>query len=134
MTLMRWEPFDDLDRIFGSFAELSRSKFSFDLAVDVYEQNKQVIAEMHIPGIDPKKIDIEIDGKLLRISGNREESKEHKDKNYYSREIKHGSFERVITLPKEVTTEHTKATYHQGTLRIEMPIAHASERKKITVS
>lgn len=134
MSLIRWAPLDDVERLFGHLGELSHARVGFDLAVDVYEEEGHVIAEMHIPGVDAKKLDIEVDGELLKISGAREEKKEQKQKNFFSREIKHGSFERVITLPKKVLSENTRASYVDGILKVSMPIANVPKRKKVVVS
>lgn len=134
MTLIRWAPFEEMDRIFSQLGGGNANfRVGFDLAADVYEEDNNVVAEMHIPGIDPKKLNIEIDGEFLKISGSREDKKEEKRKNYFSREIKYGSFERVIALPKKVISDETKAVYLDGTLKIEMPVEQISKVKKITV-
>ena len=122
-----------MEKLLEHMGDFSRSKIGFDLAVDVYEKEEKIFAEMHIPGIDPKKLDIEVDGELLKISGVREEKKEQNEKNFFSREIKYGSFERTVVLPKKVISDQTQASYAEGTLVVSMPIESISKRKKITV-
>ncbi|QQG34883.1 MAG: Hsp20/alpha crystallin family protein [Deltaproteobacteria bacterium] len=134
MTLVRWSPFEEMDKVFRRLGDNSFKKLGFDLAVDVYEDNDQVIAEMHIAGIDPKKIDVEVDGELLKISGMREVKKEYEHKNYFHREIVYGDFERIIALPKKVLSEGTKASYSNGVLKVNMPIENILKKKKITVN
>ena len=134
MSLVSWSPFEGMERFLGQFGELPHSRVGFDLAVDVYEENNQVIAEMNISGIDPKKLDVEIDARILKISGIREFKKEQKQTDFYRREIRYGSFERVVTLPKKVASEGTEANYKDGILCVSMPIEMGSKRKKIAVS
>lgn len=118
MQLTKWEPLGELDRFFDEFP---RSKFGWDLAVDVYEKDNNVIAEMSLPGVDPEKVDISVDDNYLRISGSREESKEEKDRHYYRQEIHRGSFDRTVRLPQSVDKNSTKAECKNGNLIITMP-------------
>ena len=76
---------------------------------------------MHIPGIDLDKIDITAEDNYLCISGSREEKEKIKNKNYYYKEIKYGSFERVIELPCSIIGEKTKAEFKDGVLEITLP-------------
>lgn len=131
MALIRWgfpERLFDLD--------IARHSFGGDLAIDLYEQDNNIIAEMNLPGLDPDKIDVSLeDQHHLRISGKREEKKETKEKHFYSKEIYVGSFERCIALPAAVQADKMTAEYHSGVLKVIMPkqIEKAAEKVKITV-
>src|SRR3989339_1956372 len=100
MSLIKWEPFTDIENMFDSFHRFT--KLGNDLAVDVYEKDNNIIAEMSLPGIDPDKINISVENNYLCISGSREEAKEEVKKHYYSKEIRRGTFERVVHLPSKV--------------------------------
>lgn len=133
MALIRWEPWRDLERFFDTDMMRPLGSLSWDLAVDVFEEEGNVIAEMNLPGIDPDKLDISVEGDRLRISGSREEKEEKKDKNYYSREISRGSFERAVQLPAEVEGGRTEASYEKGVLRVVMPKKEERPSEKIKV-
>jgi len=134
MDLIKWEPFGDMDRFFEDFPSFPKmEKFGWDLAVDVYEKDKNIIAEMNLPGVDPDKIDISVEDNHMRVSGSREESKEEKKKQYYSKEIKRGSFERVVRLPSEVQKAKVKAEYEGGKLTITLPKTATSKTGKVKV-
>jgi len=107
-------------------------KFS-EPAIDVYEEGNNIIVEAEVPGVDPKDIDIEIEKKTLRISGKMEKKEEVKEKNYYRKEIKSGSFERTVSLPSEVKEEEIEATMKDGILRIILPKQKTSSPKKIEI-
>ena len=126
MALVKWwDPFEEFD--FPSI----RSR---DLAIDMYEEGSNLIAKANLPGIDPEKIDISIENHLLRITGSREEKTEKKEKDYYYKEIKCGSFERCITLPYTVQADKTTAEYIKGVLKITMPKKKEAAAGKIKVS
>lgn len=131
MQLIKWEPFGEIDRFFEDFP--SPPKLGWDLAVDVYEKDNNIIAEMNLPGIDPNNIDVSVEDDHLRISGSREESKEEKKKHYFSKEIRRGSFERIVRLPGDVQKNKVSAEYKNGELRITLPKAAGTKTNKVKV-
>lgn len=127
--LMSWKPFGE--KFFErDFPASGLPKFGWDLAVDVYEKNGNVVAEMNLPGIDADKIDVSVEDGYLTVKGSREEKKETEEKDYYSKEIKRGAFERTVKLPDYVKKEKTEAQYKDGVLKIVLP---KDEKKEGTV-
>ncbi len=73
MSLIKWEPFGDIDRFFEEgFPSFSITNIGRDLAVDVYEDGNKLVAEMNVPGIDPEHIDIHVEDN--RVNGQEERS------------------------------------------------------------
>ena len=136
MSLIKWEPFDEFDRLFRdmSIAPMLRgNQPGLDLAVDVYEDGANLVAEMNLPGLEADKIDVEVENNYLRIAGRREEVQEKKEKNHYAKEIRRGSFERVVALPDEVEQGNVSAQYENGVLKVTMPKRQKPEEKKVKV-
>jgi HSP20 family protein len=135
MSIIKWEPFGEIDRFFNDFPSQSIAHFGRDMAVDLYEEGDTLVALMNVSGIDPEKIDISVQNGYLSISGTREEQSEHKDKQFYSKEISRGSFERTLRLPQVVDEDDVEAEYDDGVLKIVMPKAEGKnkEKRKITV-
>lgn len=128
-NLKRWG-FSDLDNFFGElYKPLSLEKLGWDLAVDVFEEGDNIVAEMAVAGIDPKKIDVSVEDRTLKISGTREEKTEKKGKHFYKREIRSGSFERHISLPADVDLGKAKAECQDGMLRITLPKKSGKDSK-----
>jgi HSP20 family protein len=134
MKIIRWNPHSLLDDEFFTNPFSFSKQLGVDLAVDVYEKDENIVAEMHVPGINPDKFDISIEEHLLRVTGEREEKKELADKDYYSKEIKRGSFERLIELPALVDSSKTKAEYKDGILKIFMPKKTPSPQEKVKIN
>lgn len=135
MSLIKWEPFDEFDRFFrdGALLPLSRNGQGFDLAVDVYEDGNDIVAEMNLPGLDAEKIDVEVENNYLRIAGRREEVEEKKGKSHYAKEIRRGSFERVVALPDVVDQDKVSASYESGVLKVTMPKRAQAPDKRVKV-
>lgn len=124
MSLIKWEPFDEFDRFLHdvpSFPSLRVQGAGFDLAADVYEDGGNIIAEMNLPGLNGEDIEVEVEDNHLRVSGKREEVNEKREKNHYAKEIRRGSFERIIPLPAPVRNTDVTASYEDGVLKITMP-------------
>lgn len=127
MAIIKWEPFGEMNRFFEDFPIPSFKDIGSDLAVDVYEEDNNVVAKMNIPGVDPDKINVSVEDNMLRVSGAHEEEREEKKKHYYHKEIRKGSFERVISLPQSVQKDKVSADYKNGTLVVTLPKASIGE-------
>lgn len=135
MRLVKWEPLSDIERFFDEGLPLfSLPRMKWDLAVDVYDDKENVYAEMHLPGIDPEKLDISVEENFLKVAASREEEKEKKEKNYYAKEIRRGSFERTIRLPYAVQKGKSDAQYKNGVLKITLPKQQEEKAEKIRIS
>ena len=120
-NLIQWKPFSELDDLFSDSLRPVFPALQADLAVDVFEENGNVIAKMSLPGVEESEIDISIEDDVLHISGAREEESEVDKKDYYSKEIRRGSFARTVRLPKAVKSDKAEASYEDGVLQITMP-------------
>jgi HSP20 family protein len=129
MAVIRWKPLADIDK----FLEDVHQHFNRDLAADIYDENGAIVIEMNVAGINPDKVDIVVEGDHVKITGLREEKSETKDRNYYSKEIRRGSFERILHLPAEVEKEKTRAEVTDGVLKIYLPKRTQSQSHKVKV-
>ena len=143
--LIKWnaDPFSDFDRMFSDLFPVLRPRsgqaglgattdfMGFDMAVDVFEKDDKIVAEMNLPGIDPDEVNVEVEDGMLRISGERhsEESDKDEEGNYHRREIRRGSFSRVVSLPDSADDNTAKADYKDGVLKIIMHKKKESESK-----
>jgi HSP20 family protein len=125
MSLIPYRPFWNLDSFFNE-DEWPENIFSKNQTIkiprlDIFETEKEVVAEIELPGVDPKNIDVEIKDNALIIEIKREDKKEEKEKGYYKKELSRDYHKRAIPLPVEVKEEKTKADYKEGILKIVMP-------------
>ena len=127
----------EMDRLFDDF--FSRSPFrplergDWMPAVDVSEDQKEIVVHAEIPGMDKKDIDISLNGRVLTIQGERKQEREEKDKNYHRMERKHGSFTRSFELPADVDGDKVEAEYKNGVLQLNLPKTKERSVKKIEI-
>lgn len=103
--------------------------------MDIYETDKEVVAEVELPGVDPKDIEVEVKNNVLRVEAKKEEKKEEKGKDYYKKELSRGYYKRAVPLPVEVIGEKAEATFEEGILKIVIPKKEPrkKEEKKIKI-
>ncbi len=132
MNIVPRKPFGELDDFFRDddwfFPVFSRKDFEPDM--DVYETEKDVVAEINLPNIDPNDIKVSVDDGVLKVSGDFEEKEEDKEKNYWKKEIRRGSFKRAIRLPAEVDEEKVDANYQNGILKVVLPKTKPKKKKE----
>ncbi|HOI60089.1 MAG TPA: Hsp20/alpha crystallin family protein [Candidatus Pacearchaeota archaeon] len=124
MAITPWKPFSDLDRIL-------RDEFQMrEPAMDLYEKDNKIIAEINLPELDPQKTEISIKNNTLRVRGSTEKKEEIREEDYMKREIRRGFFERMISLPASVKKDNIEATYEKGILKIEMEKEKEEDEQK----
>jgi HSP20 family protein len=131
--IMRFTPVADIDRFFGEdlFPTINQS---FAPAIDVYQDNDNLVVETTLPGIDAQNVDISVENDVLTISAQTKEKKEVKKEDYYRKEIREGSFSRSVILPVAVKGTEAEADYEGGVLKITLPKAEEAKPKKISVN
>src|SRR6185295_19544889 len=149
MAIVRWEPFremvtiqDRMNRIFdeafranrGTGSEEDYALASWAPAVDIYEQEGNIVLKAELPGVDPKDVDVRVENNVLTLRGERKLDSEVKRESYHRVERAYGSFSRSFTLPNVVDTEKIKADYRDGVLRVNLPKREEAKAKQISIS
>lgn len=108
-------------------------------AFDFVEKNAEYEITAELPGIDEKNIEIKLSNHLLTIRGQKSESKEENDKDYFLSERRFGSFQRSFRVPEGVDTDRIDANFSKGLLTLHLPksaearslgLSHAARNQK----
>ena len=150
MAIVRWEPFRDLmglqermNRLFDeSFRGIGRGASDDDWAlggswapaVDIFQQDGNIVLKAELPGLDPKDVDIRVENNVLTLRGERKLDNEVKKEHYHRIERTYGSFTRSFTLPNMVDTERIKAEYRDGVLALFIPRAEGDKPRTISIN
>jgi len=101
-------------------------------AVNIVEDKNDYKVSLAVPGMKKDDFNIDVEGNMLTISSEKEESKEEKDEKYNRKEYSYSSFSRSFTLPEEVNKEKIEAKYEDGLLKLMLP--KKEEVKKLAAS
>lgn len=124
----------EIDSLLQDFPMFNREHLLGSVRIDVHETTDEVIAICDLPGIENKNdLKINIENKMLRISGTVKRSKEVKEERMHRQERLVGSFERAVSLPCPVSQEGITATYKNGVLEVKMPKLVEDEKRSIDI-
>ncbi len=132
MNIIPRKSFEEMDNFFHDddwFFPVFSSKKFFEPDMDVYETEKNVVAKLSLPDINPDDVKVSVENGVLKIFGEFEEKNEENEKNYWKKEIRKGSFQRSARIPAEVNEEKTEAVYEKGILKITLPKVEEKKKK-----
>ena len=126
----------EMDELFGDpFAERARSpraQAAFTPRIDVYlcrgSDGPTAIVKAELAGVDVDSVSLEVAGRELVISGERP-VQETEGRVYQQVEIEAGPFRRVVELGADVVAERARASYEDGMLKVELPLAGQITRR-----
>ena len=138
-SLNRWASLrDDLDTLlelpFLTSGGRQAQLFSgWTPALDLYQNNDNVVALVELPGMRKEDIEISLHDGMLTIAGERK-AETGQEESATRTERFTGKFRRSITLPTRVDANKVNATYKDGILTVTLPKAEEAKPKQIQVN
>jgi HSP20 family protein len=145
MAMTRHDPFRDMlqlqDQLLRTFEgaygqrqdEGTRELAVWSPPVDIFEDNDAITLKVELPEIDPKDVDIRIEGNTLTLRGERKLEKSDQRDGYTRIERTYGAFSRTFTLPSSVDVEHIQAESKDGVMRLVLPKKPETKPRQIKV-
>jgi HSP20 family protein len=122
---------DEMDRIFESAGGWRASeKAQWAPAVEVSERDGRLEVVADLPGIKESDVKVEVTDEGLVIQGERKHEHEEKREGFYRSERSYGQFYRLIPLPEDAHVDQARAEFHNGELRVTVPIPEQQQQRK----
>jgi HSP20 family protein len=90
---------------------------------DVYATDGGLVVKVELAGMRSEHLEITVEGNRLRINGNRPDGCRSAKASFLVMEINYGPFESVLELPEGYDLGQARASYLNGFLRIDVPVA-----------
>jgi HSP20 family protein len=120
----------EIDSLFGDVFERQTGLRGrgFSPSVDVYyaDDPPRAVVKAELAGVDIQDVALEIRGRQLLIAGERRPA-EAAGCLYQQIEIEHGPFRRLVELGAEVVADDARASYADGILEVEVPLARPDQ-------
>jgi HSP20 family protein len=127
--LMRTDPFRDLDRltqqVFGTPARPAA------MPIDAYRSGDRFVVEFDLPGVSPESIDLTVERNVLTVHASRSRNDDQTELLVSERPF--GTFSRQLFLGDSLDADRLAATYHDGVLRLEIPVAEQAKPRKVAI-
>jgi HSP20 family protein len=102
-------------------------------AVDVFENENNLVLKADLPEVDPKEVSIEVENGTLTLKGSRRFEEAQNGRGYHRIERSYGTFVRAFSLPETVDPENVKADYKNGVLTITLAKKEVAKPRTIPV-
>lgn len=113
-------------------SEQTRPYPVFTPAVDIYENDKELVLLADMPGVTDKDLNIDLRDDVLTIVAD-VENPEGKGETVVEREYRWGRYYRQFSLVEDIDRDKINATLKDGVLRLVMPKAQKAKPIKIKV-
>lgn len=126
---------ENFDELFAELLEGRPRGAGRRAAADVYviDDPAAVVIEIDAAGVDPAAVDIELEGRLLVVRGERRR-RPGQHRVYHHAEIDWGPFERRLQLGVAVDGEAATARYEAGLLVITLPLTTSQSQRRVPIS
>src|SRR4051812_8591310 len=125
----------EIDRLFeDTFGGGESRRTGWIPAVDVREDNTEIVLEIELPGIKPSDVEVTAENGVLTIRGEKQgASTEGNEGRYHVVERTYGSFTRSFQLPSAVDERSIEADFEDGLLSVRIPKAALAQPRKIEI-
>jgi HSP20 family protein len=133
------DPFAQLQRelermLETTFGSVGASTVGVYPTVNVFDAGEEFVVKAELPGVDPQKVDIEVQDNTVVLRGERRfDDLAGRNVAYHRREREQGQFRRVVRLPGKVDGDKAVASYHDGVLSIRVPKAKETQPRRVAI-
>ncbi len=139
MSLVRWDPFANLDDMFARMPGLlgrwprwageGEGAVEWAPTVDISETEAEYLLKAQLPAVKKEDVHVTFDDGMLTISGECKQEKEEKGEKYHRIESLHGSFSRSFSLPEAIDAGSIRAEAKDGVITVHVPKSKIEARK-----
>ena len=145
MAIVRWEPLrefstlqNEMNRLFNTVFDAPAPAGNGGLrrwlpAMDLVESGDHFVLRADLPGLGEDDVNIEVEDRVLTISGERKAEHEVDKDGYHRIERAFGSFSRSLTLPEGIDADAVQATFDRGVLEVRIPKPEERKPRKISI-
>ena len=130
MMLMRTDPFRDLDRFTQQV--LGTAARPAVMPIDAWRDGDQFVIELDLPGVKTDSLDLDVERNVLTVRAERPGLDQNRE--MLAAERPRGVFSRQLFLGDNLDTDKIDANYHDGVLRLTIPIAEKAKPRRIQIT
>jgi HSP20 family protein len=143
MSLVRWDPFAEVDGIFnrmlpGRWPRFTIEggngvQFEWSPSADISENDKEYLIRAELPGMKKEDVKVTVGDGVLTIQGERKQKKEDKNERFHRVEAHYGSFTRTFSLPDNIKADAISCETREGVLTVHIPKTEQKKPKEIAI-
>jgi HSP20 family protein len=126
------DPFQRLIRQWP-LIDLQSEAMDWTPRLDLVEKNDAFVLTAEIPGVEPKHVEVNVEGNVLTVKGEKRSAHDEQGERYQMSERSYGMFERSLTLPRAANPDDIRAEHANGVLHIHIGKRPETQGRKIQV-
>lgn len=130
--LMRSDPFRDLDRLTQQL--LGTTARPAVMPMTAYRKGDTFHVNFDLPGVRADSIDLQVERNVLTVHAERQSVEPDQIVELIADECSTGVFTRQVFLGDSLDSEHIRADYERGVLRLEIPVHESAKPRKVAVT
>ncbi|MGB5168873.1 MAG: Hsp20/alpha crystallin family protein [Acidimicrobiia bacterium] len=124
------DPFEEVERMLGTAGNRWRGGV---MPLDAYEKDGEYVLRFDLPGIDPDKIDVTVEDRVLTVKAERS-IEDTVGANWILRERPTGIHSRQVRLGDSLDVGNVDADYTEGVLTVTLPVREEALPQKISIT
>ena len=132
MSVLRFDPFQELDRLTEQGLPGRRSGSARTFPTDAYRRGDRFFVHLDLPGVDADKIELTCEQNVLTVRAERVFVAQEDDELIVS-ERPQGVYSRQLFVSDALDTDHIEANYDRGVLTLELPVAEQAKPRRIQI-
>jgi len=137
MALVRWEPVT-MNRLFNNLFDTPTgaavSSRRWIPAMDLAETADAYVLRADLPGLAPEDVKIELENRMLTISGERKAEQRSEESGWVRVERSFGSFRRSLTVPAGIDPAAITAAFDNGVLTVTVPKPEQAKPHRVQIA
>ena len=148
-SLNKWMPSRDefltpvdtiIDRFFNEAMPAFGNEFGVEFfgnnsypKVDVTDHQDKIVIIAEIPGLTKEDVSVDLEQRVLTISGGKRVVEQDDDVRYIRKELKRSSFKRSFKLGDNMKVDGIEADFNNGLLNVTVPKREKDEPHKVKI-
>jgi HSP20 family protein len=143
MTMLRWEPFREMENVWRRFSPLympDNGATREDTAArnwvplaNISESENEYLIKVDLPDVKKEDVQIAVSDGVITINGERKLERKDQSENAIRVESIYGVFTRSFALPDYVDAKGINAEAKDGVLRIHIPKAKTQKSEPLAI-
>ena len=141
MSVVRWEPFGEIDSLFNRLMPNMFNRLALRAvgsngdnlqwapSADISETDKEYLIRAELPAVKKEDVKVTVDDGTITIEGDRKQQKEDKNEKMHRVESFYGHFARSFSLPESVDENAIRCESKDGALTVHIPKAQAQKHQ-----
>lgn len=130
MTLMRFDPFRELDRLSEQVMPGGRAVRT--MPMEAFRRGDEFVVAIDLPGVAPGDLDLTVERNVVNVRATRRPMRQEGDGAVVA-ERAYGEFSRQLFLGDNLDPDKLEANLDNGVLTLTIPVSEASKPRRIEV-